>query len=203
VAVDFKDQAGEQQTMQQNLQNICLKTGAPMEAHAAAVLTPYAFSKLQDELVMAAHYASFQMEEGCFLVRHHTKMDGGRKVIWSPQDDLLSCSCHMFDFSGILCRHALRVLSTLNCFQIPDRYLPIRWRRVSTLPSRLVQASSINEQAEKVQVLQSMVSSLVSEAAKSKERLDIACEEVSVLLSRIREQSVTLPGLRDGACRNR
>ncbi|KAM7250055.1 hypothetical protein ACFE04_021938 [Oxalis oulophora] len=64
VAVDFKDQAAEQQTMQQNLQNICLKTGAPMESHAASILTPYAFSKLQDQLVLAAHYASFQLEDG-------------------------------------------------------------------------------------------------------------------------------------------
>ena len=44
VAVDFKDQTGEQQTMQQNLQNVCLKTGAPMESHAATILTPFAFS---------------------------------------------------------------------------------------------------------------------------------------------------------------
>ncbi|ONK57746.1 uncharacterized protein A4U43_C09F3670 [Asparagus officinalis] len=203
VAVDFRDQAGEQQTMQQNLQNICLKTGAPMEAHAATVLTPYAFSKLQDELVMAAHYASFQMEENCFLVRHHTKIDGGRKVIWSSQDDLLSCSCQMFEFSGILCRHSLRVLSTLNCFQIPDRYLPIRWRRVNSLPSRLVQVATVNEQAERVQALQSMVSCLVSEAAKSKERLDAVFEEVSALLSRVREQPVALHGFRDGVYRNR
>lgn len=44
--MDFKDQAGEQQMTQQNLQNICLKTGAPMESHAAPILTPFAFSKL-------------------------------------------------------------------------------------------------------------------------------------------------------------
>ncbi|XP_010930511.1 protein FAR1-RELATED SEQUENCE 11 isoform X2 [Elaeis guineensis] len=197
VAVDFRDQAGEHQTMQQNLQNICLKTGAPMEAHAAAVLTPYAFCKLQDELVMAAHYASFQIEEGCFLVRHHTKMDGGRKVIWIPREELLSCSCHMFEFSGILCRHALRVLSTLNCFQIPDRYLPIRWRRVNSLPSKLVQAAAASEKTERVQALQSMVSVLISEAAKSKERMDMASKEISILLSRIREQPISLHGSRD------
>lgn len=187
VAVDFRDQTGEQQKMQQNLQNICLKTGAPMEAHAAAVLTPYSFSKLQDELILAAHYASFQMKDGYFLVRHHTKIDGGHKVIWSPREELLSCSCHMFEFSGILCRHALRVLSTLNCFQIPDRYLPIRWRKVTLSPSRAVQGASMNEQAERVQALQSMVSSLISEASKSKERMDIASQEVSLLLSRLRE----------------
>ncbi|MCD7464584.1 Protein FAR1-RELATED SEQUENCE 11 [Datura stramonium] len=62
VTVDFKDQTGEQQTMQQNLQNICHKTECSMEAHAATVLTPFAFSKLQEQLVLAAHYASFQMK---------------------------------------------------------------------------------------------------------------------------------------------
>lgn len=182
--------------MQQNLQNISLKTGAPMESHAANALTPYAFCKLQEELVLAAHYASFQMEEGCFLVRHHTKLDGGRKVIWIQEEELLTCSCHQFEFSGILCRHALRVLSTVNCFEIPSQYLPIRWRRVNALPTKLIQTAS-NEHSERVHTLQSMVSSLITESAKSKERLDIATEHISILLSRIRELPVSAQGMRD------
>ncbi|KVH93514.1 FAR1 DNA binding domain-containing protein [Cynara cardunculus var. scolymus] len=187
VAVDFKDQAGEQQTMQQNLQNICLKTGAPMESHAASILTPFAFSKLQEQLVMAAHYASFQLEDG-FLVRHHTKLEGGRKVYWVPREGIISCSCHHFEFSGILCRHALRVLSTGNCFQIPERYMPLRWRRINT-SAKLLQ-NTLSDHAERVQLLQGMVSNLVTESAKSKDRLDIAVEHVSILLSRIREHPV-------------
>ncbi|KAL0364973.1 UNVERIFIED_CONTAM: protein FAR1-RELATED SEQUENCE 11 [Sesamum angustifolium] len=195
VAVDFKDQAGEQQTMQQNIQNISLKTGAPMESHAASVLTPFAFSKLQEQLVMAAHYASYQMEDG-FLVRHHTKLEGGRKVYWVPREGIISCSCHQFEFSGILCRHALRVLSTGNCFQIPERYLPLRWRRIST-PSNRHLHNPRNDHTERIQLLQSMVSTLVTESAKSKERLDLATEQISVLLSRIREQPVPALGLRE------
>ncbi len=193
--MDFIDQAGEQQTMQQNLQNICLKTGAPMESHAAMILTPFAFSKLQEQLVLAAHYASFQMDDR-FLVRHHTKAEGGRKVYWVPREGIIGCSCHYFEFSGILCRHALRVLSTGNCFQIPDRYLPIRWRRISTPSAKLLQ-STPSDHTERIQLLQSMVSSLVTESAKSKERVDIATEQISILLSRIREQPVSLQGMRD------
>lgn len=195
VTVDFKDQTGEQQTMQQNLQNLCLKTGAPMESHAATVLTPFAFSKLQEQLVLAAHYASFQTEDG-FLVRHHTKPEGGRKVYWIPRESIISCSCHQFEFSGILCRHALRVLSTGNCFQIPDRYLPLRWRKISTPSTKPLQTSQ-NDHAAKVQFLQNMVSSLITESAKSPERLDIATEQVSLLLSRIREQPVSSHGMRE------
>lgn len=174
--------------MQQNLQNISLKTGAPMESHAATILTPFAFSKLQDQLVLAAHYASFQMEDG-FLVRHHTKIEGGRKVYWVPTEGIITCSCHQFEFSGILCRHALRVLSTGNCFQIPDRYLPLRWRRISVSSLKLHQ-SNLNDHSERLQFLQSMLSTLVTESAKSKERLEIATEQISLLLSRIREQPV-------------
>lgn len=195
VAVDFKDQTGEQQTMQQNLQNICLKTGAPMESHAAAILTPFAFSKLQEQLVLAAHYALFPLEDD-FLVRHHTKNEGGRRVYWVPREGIISCSCHQFEFSGILCRHALRVLSTGNCFQIPDRYLPSRWRRISMTSAKLPQ-NAPKDHVERVQSLQNMVSALITESAKSKERLDIATEQVSLLLSRIREQPVSLHGVRD------
>ncbi|KAL2598618.1 hypothetical protein AAZV13_10G001300 [Glycine max] len=201
VAVDFKDQTGEQQTMQQNLQNVCLKTGAPMESHAATILTPFAFSKLQEQLVLAAHYASFSIEDG-FLVRHHTKAEGGRKVYWAPQEGIISCSCHQFEFTGILCRHSLRVLSTGNCFQIPDRYLPIRWRRINMPSSKLLQ-SAPNDHAERVKLLQNMVSSLMTESAKSKERLDIATEQVTLLLSRIREQPISLQVGRDISSINR
>lgn len=197
IAVDFKDQAGEQQTMQQNLQNISLKTGAPMESHASSVLTPFAFSKLQEQLVLAAHYASFQMEDG-FLVRHHTKLNGGRKVYWDPQQGIISCTCNQFEFSSILCRHALRVLSTGNCFQIPERYLPFRWRRVNSYSALKLQSIPSDSHTEKVQLFQSMVSTLVTEAVKSKERLDTATEEVSLLLSRIREQPISSSqGMRD------
>lgn len=195
VAVDFKDQTGEQQTMQQNLQNVRLKTGAPMESHAATVLTPFAFSKLQEQLVLAAHYASFSVEDG-FLVRHHTKVEGGRRVYWSPHEGIISCSCHQFEFSGILCRHSLRVLSTGNCFQIPDAYLPIRWRRISVPSSKILQ-NAPSDHAERVKLFQNMVSSLITESAKSKERLDIATEQVSILLSRIREQPISLQCARD------
>ncbi|KAH9606009.1 hypothetical protein KSS87_021028 [Heliosperma pusillum] len=188
VAVDYKDQTGEHRTMQQNLQNISLKTGAPMESHAATVLTPFAFSKLQDQIVLAAHYASFQLEDG-FLTRHHTKLEGGQKVYWDPREVIISCSCQQFEFSGILCRHALRVLSSGNCFQIPERYLPLRWRRFNSLATKT--SSSLSDQGEKVHRLQSMLSTLVTESSKSKERLDLATEQVSFLLSRIREQPVS------------
>ncbi|KAK4847342.1 hypothetical protein QYF36_000902 [Acer negundo] len=186
--VEFKDEAGGKHKNQRKVLKISLKTGSPMESHAAAVLTPYAFSKLQEELVLAPQYASLMdmVDETYFIVRHHADMDGGCKVLWIPHDDFINCSCHFFEFSGILCRHILRVLSTNNCFHIPDRYLPTRWREINS-SSKPVQISTSGEHTGKVQLLQSMISTLITESTGTEERLDVACDQMAMVLSRIKE----------------
>ncbi|CAL5067997.1 unnamed protein product [Urochloa decumbens] len=201
--IEYKDQVGEQETMQQNLQNISLKTASPIEGHAAAVLTAHAFSKLQDELVMAAHYTSFHIQESSFLVRHHTEVAGGCSVTWNQRKEHISCSCQLFESSGILCRHALCVLSTLNYFQIPDLYLPVRWRRIQPPHHKCLNGAPLPKgvASERVGALQSMVTALVSEAAKSNVRMDLATHEVSVLLSRIKQQPVSMHGSDENARR--
>uniref|UniRef100_A0A0A9B9G7 Protein FAR1-RELATED SEQUENCE n=1 Tax=Arundo donax TaxID=35708 RepID=A0A0A9B9G7_ARUDO len=83
--VAYRDRAGEQEMMQQSLQNISLKTAAPIEGHAAAVLTLYAFSEIQDELVASAHYSLFHLHGCVFLVRHHSSREGGCSVTWNKR----------------------------------------------------------------------------------------------------------------------
>ncbi|RYR12865.1 hypothetical protein Ahy_B04g070171 isoform D [Arachis hypogaea] len=184
--VDFNDRAGLKQKMQRKAQKVCLKTGSPVESHAATVLTPYALSKLQDELVLAPQYASFLVDEGCFQVRHHTQTDGGCKVFWVPCQAHITCSCHLFEFSGTLCRHVLRVMSTNNCFHIPDQYLPTRWRGGSLSSVNQFRGVTTRDQPERMQFLESMVSTLIMESIETEERLDVACEQMSVALSRIK-----------------
>lgn len=181
--VDVKDRVELKQKMHHKDYKVVLKTGSPIESHAAAVLTPFAFCKLQEELVLAPQYASLMIDESYFIVRHHTQMEGGYKVIWVPHDGFTSCSCHHFEFTGILCRHVLRVISTNNCFHIPDQYLHMRWRDI-TLP--LEQTSTLGEHTEKAQWLKSMVSSLVAESVETEERLDFACDHIALALTRIK-----------------
>ncbi|KAF5204579.1 Far1-related sequence 11-like [Thalictrum thalictroides] len=183
LVVDYKDQAGTKQKMQHKLQKVHLKTGSPIESHASTVLTPYAFCKLQEELVLAPQYASFQLDECCFHVRHHTQVDGGCKVNWVPRKELIFCSCQQFEFSGIVCRHVLRVLSTSNCFHIPDLYLPTRWCDASFSSKPMAS----RDHGERIQLLQSMVSTLISESAQTDDRLSFACEQVSISLSHLKD----------------
>lgn len=187
--VDFNDRAGAKQKMQRKMQKVCLKTGSPIESHAATILTPYALSKLQEELVAAPQYASFLVDEGCFQVRHHSQTDGGCKVFWLPCQDHISCSCRLFEFSGILCKHVLRVMSTNNCFHIPDQYLPIRWRSIGLSSFNHFHGATSRDQPERIQYLESLVSTLLMESVETEERLDVACDQVSMVLSRVK----TLP----------
>ncbi|KAK9933909.1 hypothetical protein M0R45_021079 [Rubus argutus] len=145
--VNYSDRAGAKQSC--NRSCLALKTGSPIESHAASVLTPYAFGKLQDELVLAPQYASLLVDEGCFQVRHHTQ------------------AC-------------LSVSVNNNCFRIPDQYLPARWCRVSSSSTNTFQTATMKDKSEKIQILESMASTLVAESIETGERLDAACQQISV-----------------------
>ncbi|RVW59975.1 Protein FAR1-related sequence 11 [Vitis vinifera] len=164
--VDFKDQTGAKLKMQQKVQKVSLKTGSPIESHAATVLTPYAFCKLQEELLSAPKYASLMLDENYFIVRHHTEMDGGCKVLWVPHDEFISY-----------------------------RYLPARWRDLCSSMTRPFQVSTSREHGGKIQLLQSMVSTLIAESVETEQRLDVSCDQISMVLSRIKE----FPGPAHGA----
>ena len=51
------------------------------------------------------------------------------EVRFSSSECLVGCVCHMFEFRGILCRHALFVLSQERVTVLPDRYILDRWRK--------------------------------------------------------------------------
>ncbi|KAF8369841.1 hypothetical protein HHK36_032136 [Tetracentron sinense] len=110
VVVELRDQVGEQQTMQQKYLNVNLKTATPIEEHASKVLTPYEFDLFQQEIVAAFQYATIQIGVESWIVRYHSKQEGGRKVTFKNEDKMICCSCRGFEFVGIICRHSLSVL---------------------------------------------------------------------------------------------
>uniref|UniRef100_A0A803NAE8 Protein FAR1-RELATED SEQUENCE n=1 Tax=Chenopodium quinoa TaxID=63459 RepID=A0A803NAE8_CHEQI len=144
---EYDDHGGSKLKMQQN-EKVSLKTGSPMESHAATVFTPFAF--------LSSKKSSFQPLN--------------MPPLWLAK----------FEFLGILCRHILRVLSTNNCFRIPDPYLPLRWRLVSNEHVE-------KEQTEKVKFLEAIASTIVSESVVTEERLTFACEHMSMVLAHIKQ----------------
>lgn len=166
------------------------KTCLPLEEHARTVLTPFAFSALQHEIVLSMQYAITEMANGSYLVRHYKKMERECLVIWIPDDEQVHCSCKEFEHSGILCRHSLRVLVVKNNFEIPVKYFLLRWRLESSLIPLDGQIIT-NSNDECSQAFHSLTATLFSESFMSKERFNFVHGELTQLLEHVRNMPVS------------
>ncbi|XP_002525089.3 putative protein FAR1-RELATED SEQUENCE 10 [Ricinus communis] len=166
------------------MQYMLMKTCIPVEGHAHGILTPFAFSALQHELVLAMQYALSEMADGSYLVNHFKKMDGEHFVIWIPEDEQIHCSCKEFESSGILCRHALRVFIQKNYFQLPEKYYLSRWRQDCSLVFYDEQLTQSNDGVW-LQEYHSLTETLFRESSITKERFDFVHRELPKELTRL------------------
>lgn len=69
-------------------------------------------------------------------------------VTFDSEAATISCSCRKFEFVGILCSHALKVLCSKNVHMIPDQYILKRWKKdakVETLQEHTVSSPKVDE----------------------------------------------------------
>ncbi|KAA8519207.1 hypothetical protein F0562_013463 [Nyssa sinensis] len=187
ISSSFKIQAHEERQ-----QYMHIRTCIPIEEQARSILTPFAFNALQHELVLAMQYTASEMANGSYIIRHFKKMDGECLVIWIPEDEQIHCSCKEFESSGILCRHALRVLLVKNYFQLPEKYFLSRWRQESSLvpyDDRIDQ----NSNDEWFQEYHSLTATLFTESSITKERSDYVHRELTKELTRLINEVRNMP----------
>lgn len=171
------------------MQSMHIKTCMPIEEHARSILTPYAFNVLQHEIVLSMEYATTEMANGSYLVRHYKKMDGEYLVIWIPDGEQIHCSCKEFEHSGMLCRHSLRVLVVKNYFELPEKYCLHRWQLESSLvPMDDQHAPSSSDEC--TQAFHSLAATLLTESLISKERFNYVHRELTGLLEHVRNMPV-------------
>ncbi|KAK8709709.1 hypothetical protein V6N13_060717 [Hibiscus sabdariffa] len=71
-------------------------------------------------------------EEGTicrYSVRRSGNEDDKHAVAFSAVNLSVNCSCQMFEFEGVLCRHVLNVFELLNIRELPPQYILPRWLR--------------------------------------------------------------------------
>ncbi|XP_042968141.1 protein FAR1-RELATED SEQUENCE 5-like [Carya illinoinensis] len=82
----------------------------------------------------------------------------------------ITCSCKLFEFRGILCRHALRILAQLGKTEVPQKYILARWRKDIKRDYLNVKSSyeaTSNPVRKRFDRIQSCFHSLCSNAAKT------------------------------------
>ncbi|XP_010277968.1 PREDICTED: protein FAR1-RELATED SEQUENCE 5-like isoform X2 [Nelumbo nucifera] len=98
---------------------------------AAHVYTPPIFSMFHNEVLQQLNC---RIEDDHVvsetIVEYTICAYGGNhrfKVIYDSKNDSVSCSCKRFEFVGILCRHALKILDYKRVEMLPSCYILKRW----------------------------------------------------------------------------
>jgi len=96
-------------------------------------LTEFARKKFAEEVIQTSQYGcEHENTQDTTLVYKVWRFASPAKfkmVIWDAHDDTYKCTCKMFEFAGILCRHIIRVCQQNNVAQINPIYFIPRWRK--------------------------------------------------------------------------
>ncbi|KAI3845295.1 hypothetical protein MKW98_009361 [Papaver atlanticum] len=109
-----------------------------MEKQVQRVYTISKFKEFQKELTGKMYCDVISIQEGFMVSEYHIREDiviGEAKkrmrftISFQKNDCEVNCSCLMFQFGGILCRHAIYVLIRNDIMLLPDSYILSRWRK--------------------------------------------------------------------------
>ncbi|KAF8101183.1 hypothetical protein N665_0209s0040 [Sinapis alba] len=110
-----------------------LQTKEPVEEQCRRLYTLTIFRIFQGELALSYSYLGLKTyEEGAisrFLVRKCGNENEKHAVTFSASNLNASCSCQMFEYEGVLCRHVLKVFNLLDIRELPSRYILHRWTK--------------------------------------------------------------------------
>ncbi|KAK7283971.1 hypothetical protein RIF29_13721 [Crotalaria pallida] len=165
-----------------------LKTPSPMEQQAANLYTKKIFVKFQEELVETFVYTANNVEDDGIVSKYRVaKYEQDYKaymVTLDISEMKANCSCQMFEYSGILCRHILTVFTVTNVLTLPSHYILKRWTR---------NAKSSNGTDERIpdplgiENMTVRFNSLCREAFKLAEEGAIAVETYNAAMNALRE----------------
>ncbi|KAK0580633.1 hypothetical protein LWI29_004345 [Acer saccharum] len=110
-----------------------LKTPSPMERQTSQLYTRKLFMRFQEELVGTLTLTASKAEDDGEIITYKVAKYGEDKKAYYVNFNVLemkaSCSCQMFEFSGLLCGHVLAVFRVTNVLTLPSYYILKRWTR--------------------------------------------------------------------------
>ncbi|PPD73997.1 hypothetical protein GOBAR_DD29078 [Gossypium barbadense] len=164
-----------------------LRTPSPMEKQAADLYTRKIFTKFQ-ELVETFVYTANRIEgDGAISTFRVAKYEDVNKVYMvtlNYPEIRANCSCQMFEYSGILCRHILTVFTVTNVLTLPPHYILKRWTRNAKSG---VGTDECGGDLHGQESLTSRYNSLCQEAIKYAEDGAIATETFNVAMAALNE----------------
>eukprot|EP00257_Ricinus_communis_P019898 XP_015579009.1 protein FAR1-RELATED SEQUENCE 5-like [Ricinus communis] len=177
-----------------------LKTPLPMEKQAAEIYTRRLFTVFQNEIFESLLFAVklFSNDEG--TSRYEVaRFDEEQQIYFvdlNTSKQAAKCSCKMFEFDGILCRHAIAIFKAANIFVLPQHYILKRWTRNAKDEAILDVQSSFEIQGNS---RRGKYSHLYQEAIKCVEEGMASDHSLKVALSALREARIKIVSAKKNA----
>ncbi|CAM0875595.1 unnamed protein product [Alopecurus aequalis] len=132
-----------------------IKTSSPIEKQGADLYTRRMFLKFQQELVDAS-VSTLEMveEDGKACIYKVTASQGSEKprmVQFNSSENSAKCTCQLFEYFGIVCRHILTVFGAQDVSALPSQYILRRWTKNATDRSsdkKFVEVGQVKEPKE-------------------------------------------------------
>ena len=108
--------------------------------YAASVYTPAVFKFFNRELWLTWDCELHKEGEVGSVVKYKVISPHKSRQQIGQFDSLVAtvmCSCNKFEFVGILCAHALKVLSLQNCKRVSNQYILKRWTKDAKVGSAM------------------------------------------------------------------
>ncbi|XP_042491887.1 protein FAR1-RELATED SEQUENCE 5-like isoform X2 [Macadamia integrifolia] len=111
-----------------------LSSQSPLEEHAGKVYTRRVFEifkkHFNESISLSAHEESAEGPVRKFKVGPFKVPSEQRCVVeYNSLEEEVCCSCRMFEFMGLVCKHVLKVLQMVDRDSIPSKYILFRWTK--------------------------------------------------------------------------
>ncbi|OAY77092.1 Protein FAR1-RELATED SEQUENCE 7, partial [Ananas comosus] len=122
----------------------------PIEKDARRLYTRNIFSEFKTQLRATTSYKLIELEnDSLYKISPISHPSSSRQrmctytVTVVRSENIVSCTCKLFEFYGLLCAHALKVMHYIEIYNIPSRYILKRWTNNAKkgLPSNSVEIS--------------------------------------------------------------
>ncbi|WCJ44032.1 FAR1-related sequence 1 [Euphorbia peplus] len=115
---------------------------------AAKVYTLAVFKWFEAEL-FKGYDSTFKLSIDIGTVRIY-EVTNNRKsfphiVTFDSSDKSITCNCKKYEFAGILCSHALKILSSNDVMTVPSQYILKKWRKDIKDQARKVSHKNVND----------------------------------------------------------
>ncbi|XP_020244198.1 protein FAR1-RELATED SEQUENCE 5-like [Asparagus officinalis] len=170
---------------------------SPIERHAQKIYTRAMFRVFKDQLKEIFSFSLNEMEPKALYklvqVPNSEKPSARRRtyMVTFQAPATVSCNCKMFEFSGMVCSHVLKVLLHLDIFEIPSEYILKRWTKSAkeesfdTHQCLSIESSNSSSKTLMFNSLSRKIMKLVAEGSTSIELYNLANKKIDQVMGEL------------------